>query len=389
MYECLKAAPGIKFSPQQSTVILADGSKQKRDILCTTVPIKLKGRTFEIDFIIFPDARDNRTLLGIDFLEKAGIVPVLPQRCWYYVDRPDQLHPYASVKPGSTPELCYQSFEDVTTRESLRGTTANESPFLSIYTSPLPDELSYQLHPLELDPIGQENHNTSYENSDAYSAAEIDNIFQDAISTLYQPTPRDPRKRGRYDIFSLDIVLTTEEAPQLSETQRKLFNGMLLKQERRFAKEGPATTFTEHRIRTNSAVPIATAPYRLSAQRQRLLRHKLDEMLAQGIIKESDTPWAAPVVLVPKENDDVRVCVDYRRLNTCTIPDRYPLPRTDDLLHLAKSLPYMSSLDLQAIGRYLFIAKIESKPDLLHHLVSTISIECHLVCGMHLQPSSV
>lgn len=212
----------------------------------------------------------------------------------------------------------------------------------------MPNELSYQLHPLELDPIGQENHSTSYENSDAYSAAEIDNIFQDAISTLYQPAPRDPRKRGRYDIFSLDIVLTTEEAPQLSETQRKLFNGMLLEQERRFAKEGPATTFTEHRIRTNSAVPIATAPYRLSAQPQRLLRHKLDEMLAQGIIEESDTPWAAPVVLVPKGNDDVRVCVDYRRLNTCTIPDRYPLPRIDDLLHLAKSLPYMSSLDLQS-----------------------------------------
>ncbi|GFV28930.1 transposon Tf2-8 polyprotein [Trichonephila clavipes] len=63
--------------------------------------------------------------------------------------------------------------------------------------------------------------------------------------------------------------------------------------------------------------------------------------------EECESPYAAPVVLVPKSNGTVRLCIDYRKLNAITIPDKYPLPLMDVLLHDAKSTAFMSTLDLK------------------------------------------
>jgi hypothetical protein len=58
--------------------------------------------------------------------------------------------------------------------------------------------------------------------------------------------------------------------------------------------------------------------------------------------------YAAPTVLVPKKDGSLRVCVDYRKLNSVTFPDRYPLPRIEDLLEMAVKTVYMLNLDLKA-----------------------------------------
>ena len=78
------------------------------------------------------------------------------------------------------------------------------------------------------------------------------------------------------------------------------------------------------------------------------LRQELDKMLEEGVIDEKESPWAFPVVLIPKKDKTVRVCVDYRRLNAITVTDTYPLPRVEDCLHAAKATPYMSTLDLKS-----------------------------------------
>lgn len=49
-----------------------------------------------------------------------------------------------------------------------------------------------------------------------------------------------------------------------------------------------------------------------------------------GIIRPSDSPWAAPVVLARKKGNDVQVCVDYCKLNGITVSDAYPLPCIND-----------------------------------------------------------
>ena len=107
-----------------------------------------------------------------------------------------------------------------------------------------------------------------------------------------------------------------------------------------------ATHLTEHHIDTGDADPIKQYARRVP----HLLKAKMDdlvkEMLERGIVVPSASPWASPVVLVRKKDGTYRFCVDYRRLNTVTKTEVYPLPRIDDYLDTLAGAKYFSTLDL-------------------------------------------
>ena len=62
------------------------------------------------------------------------------------------------------------------------------------------------------------------------------------------------------------------------------------------------------------------------------VRKHVDLMLQNGIINESNSPWSALVVMAWKKDGSWRFCIDYRRLNSVTKKDAYPLPQIDDTL---------------------------------------------------------
>ncbi|GFY19855.1 hypothetical protein TNCV_2145481 [Trichonephila clavipes] len=86
----------------------------------------------------------------------------------------------------------------------------------------------------------------------------------------------------------------------------------------------------------------------MNPSKKEILKQEIDRLLSEGIIEECESPYASPVVLIPKPNGTFRLCIDYRKLNETTVADTYPLPRMDDLLHQAKLTPFMSTLDLRA-----------------------------------------
>ena len=70
-------------------------------------------------------------------------------------------------------------------------------------------------------------------------------------------------------------------------------------------------------------------------------------MLNKGTIEESSSPWLAPVVIVSKKSNEIRLCVDYRQLNKQTSKDAYPLPLPDEVQDCLAGSAIFSTLDLQ------------------------------------------
>ena len=106
------------------------------------------------------------------------------------------------------------------------------------------------------------------------------------------------------------------------------------------------TDLVQHSIDTGNHPPIRQQPYRTPVVRRQKMNEMVSDMREQGVVQPSSSPWASPVVLVPKKDGTLRFCIDYRRLNSITRKDVYPLPRVDDILIALGESKYFSSLDL-------------------------------------------
>ena len=91
--------------------------------------------------------------------------------------------------------------------------------------------------------------------------------------------------------------------------------------------------------------PICQRAYRAPLTKRQEISKAIDEMLAQGIIQPSCSPWASPVTLVPKPDGSTRFCVDYRKLNQ---KDRWPLPLCADVLDAMQGSTIFSTMDLKS-----------------------------------------
>ncbi len=82
------------------------------------------------------------------------------------------------------------------------------------------------------------------------------------------------------------------------------------------------------------------------SQRQ-VVDEQIDDMLQQGVIQPSKSPWNSPLFLVPKKYGQFRPVIDFRKVNEVTEDDRFPLPVLSDLLmSLEHGNKFFSSLDL-------------------------------------------
>ena len=114
-------------------------------------------------------------------------------------------------------------------------------------------------------------------------------------------------------------------------------------------------------INTGQAAPIKQAPRRIPYCYMPEVNKELAVLEQTGIISKGESSWASPIVIVRKKTGEIRICVDYRKLNAVTIKDAYPLPRVDDLLDALSGSAYFSSLDL-ASGYFNVEVAEEDKP---------------------------
>ena len=144
------------------------------------------------------------------------------------------------------------------------------------------------------------------------------------------------------DILKLESsTLTDGESLQMRE--------MLLEYADLFAldpSELSSTGIVQHSIDTGDSPPIRQPARRIPFALRGKVNEMVTDMLQQGVIRRSQSPWASPIVLVAKKDSSTRFCVDYRRLNSETKLDVFPLPRIDDTLDLLSNSRYFTTLDL-------------------------------------------
>ena len=133
---------------------------------------------------------------------------------------------------------------------------------------------------------------------------------------------------------------------QLTGGQRKELANLLRQYEDVLTRIPGCTNLAQHTIETGDSRPIRLPPYRLPHAYRDAVRRELEEMQEQGVIEPASSEWAAPIVVVRKKDNSIRLCVDYRRLNTVSCVDAYPMPRIDDLIDLIGQARYISTLDL-------------------------------------------
>ncbi|GFS67109.1 retrovirus-related Pol polyprotein from transposon 297 [Trichonephila clavipes] len=253
----------VTFTNKRISFMMADGIRHTIMALSTVVDLYIERKVIPTEFLVLPDAKGNKTLLGLYFLNAAGIILDVQGGKWHFSGNPQKQYKFFK-----------KTLEDIT------------------------------------------------------------------LSTF---------------------ELREDEGKNLSPEQARKINILLDRNEACFQPGGEPTPFIEHCIDMGDHPPIATSPYRMNPVKKEVLRKQIEELLRQNVIEECESlsPFATPLVLVPKPNGKVRLCVDYRKLKSVTKVDAYPLPRMDDLLNEATPTSFMSTIDLQSGYHQVKVADVD------------------------------
>ena len=157
------------------------------------------------------------------------------------------------------------------------------------------------------------------------------------------PDISDPHPSGRdsHDVPDKTNELQSDITPQSIETLLQEFSHI-------FASDSTDLGRIEieyHRILLTDNQPTAQRPYRQSYSSATEVARQTKELLAKGLIRESTSPYAAPVTLPDKKDGTKRLAIDYRRLNSKTISDKTPIPLIADIIDRFRGAKYFSKLD--------------------------------------------
>jgi hypothetical protein len=151
----------------------------------------------------------------------------------------------------------------------------------------------------------------------------------------------------------------------LDNTQAQLIQQMLLSRSRVLSRGDSdigMAAVTRHRIELHDETPIRQKPRRFPDPIVEAVEQQCHELEALDIIERSKSPWSSPIVPIRKKDGSIRLCIDYRKLNSVTKADRFPMPNLNGLVYSLHGMQYFSTLDL--VRGYYQIPLEESSKEL-------------------------
>lgn len=192
-----------------------------------------------------------------------------------------------------------------------------------------------------------------------FSRAERIEVVNRIIMTA--PDACSLEHRGKADSVMDESQIRLGES--VSEDDKTKLIDLLKRYEHCFASDLNdlgCTDVTEMKIEVNNQRPVVYRPYRLSHHERDKVRGMIEEMLKAGIIRESVSDYASPIILVRKKDGNVRMCIDYRMLNSVTVKERYPMPIIEDEIARLSGQAWFITLDLMS-GYYQVPISEQSK----------------------------
>ena len=132
----------------------------------------------------------------------------------------------------------------------------------------------------------------------------------------------------------------------LTEEQRAEFIDLASQFQSLFTEAPGTTSLAQHHIKLTSDQPVRSRPYPVPYSLRVSLKKDITDMMTMGVIRESSSQYASPVVVVKKKDNTNRVCVDYRKLNKLTVFDPEPMPTAEHLFQKLNGDKYFTRIDL-------------------------------------------
>ena len=353
----LKPAQNSNITKSAYNQVFGVGGEILKITGCITLRFKISEQEFEHKFLIF-NRLHHSLILGVDFLQR--------NKCT--IDYESNSLTSSTGKPIIS--FCTTS-SDLNFNLGLARSVENVTiaPFhaalVPIRLSKVPNNL-----PVLLEPVV----NLASTHSLAGARSVITSVNHRAYFKILNPMPHkanirkgqvigklhsidnmysiddDENKQSPFvNATSTETKLTDEDYIQivkqleipfdscmLSEAQKRKLKVFLGKNSDVFAKSSSDIGCTDlyfHRIETGDNPPFRQKPYRQSPKNQQIIQEHVQQMLKDNIIIESNSTWAAPVVLVSKKNtNEMRFAVDYRGLNARSQAINFPIPDLQDAL---------------------------------------------------------
>uniref|UniRef100_A0A2N9HWY0 Reverse transcriptase n=1 Tax=Fagus sylvatica TaxID=28930 RepID=A0A2N9HWY0_FAGSY len=144
----------------------------------------------------------------------------------------------------------------------------------------------------------------------------------------------------------LNLDETNKSLPSLAVSLLQEFEDVFPEE---MPNELPPIRGIEHQIDFVPGAAIPNRPaYRSNPEETKELQRQVEDLMSKGYVRESMSPCAVPVLLVPKKDGTWRMCVDCRAINNITVKYRHPIPRLDDMLDELHGSCIFSKIDLKS-----------------------------------------
>ena len=190
------------------------------------------------------------------------------------------------------------------------------------------------------------------------SVLRIEEIPTDSTANLEKREKTDDKQpsladqsRESHDPAVTNAVpsLDLSKAKLDSETQRKQLHNLLQEYADVFSSSSldfGCTSTVKHCIPLIDNQPFRLPHRRIPPSQYQAVKDHLKGMEEAGVIRKSCSPYASPILVAYKKDGSIRLCIDYRQLNSKTVRDAYPLPRIEEALDVLGKAQLFSTLDL-------------------------------------------